>query len=94
MYIMEPQNNDKPITRKLNDPYFDTHFITKDTLISIPISFKISGTQSQLSRFEDEFIKYFNKDYIKLDSKSTQNNNNKIKLKKQHQTKKHNNRLF
>ena len=90
---MEPQNNSTTIRKKLNDPYWDTHFVTRDAFINIPLSFKLSGTESAVSKFNEDFNKYFNEDCIKIVS-ITEIKNKITKLKKQHKKKKHKKRLY
>ena len=79
---MEPQNNDTPITRKWNDPYFDTHFVTKDAIV-----------KCKVSNYTLEFYKWLCGDGITVAPNSTKINK-KTKLKKQHKKKKHKKRIF
>jgi hypothetical protein len=79
---MEPQNNDTPITRKWNDPYFDTHFVTKDAIV-----------KCKVSNYTLEFYKWLCGDIIITELNTTQKRK-KIKRKKQHKKKKHKKRIF
>ena len=79
---MEPQNNDKPITTKLNEPYFDTHYVSKDAIVKCKVSYETF-----------EFYKWLCGDSITIAPNSTKINK-KTKLKKHHKKKKHKKRLF